>query len=295
MDMVGGGPETKAVFHVTRGPMSLPSFVHDVAWAFADWLNEESYRFAATGAGDYPLIAPEGGREPLRAMYSPFTMGSDHEVYQDSSFGIPAIYLNDWPDRYIHTNLDTAANIDPTKLKRAAFIGAASGYFLANFTSRDVTGADRAIAAGKLSRTATSMNRRTESAPAEDYERGIRNSVDSFNGGAAARAPVSGVEAKGEGAVIYRRLKEPRGPMAVFGYDYFADRAKLGALAAPKLLSYEGSWGAGEEYAYEALNFADGTLNAQGIADELSAEYGPVPLGLVVEYLRARRVWNRLP
>src|SRR5437899_1184974 len=26
MDMVGGGPTTKAVFHVTRGPMSLPSF-----------------------------------------------------------------------------------------------------------------------------------------------------------------------------------------------------------------------------------------------------------------------------
>jgi hypothetical protein len=27
MDMVGGGPVTKSVFHVTRGPMSLPSFV----------------------------------------------------------------------------------------------------------------------------------------------------------------------------------------------------------------------------------------------------------------------------
>jgi len=67
MDMVGGGPETKAVFHVTRGPASLPSFVHDVAWAFADWVNEESYRFAATGAADYPWTAPEGGREPLRA------------------------------------------------------------------------------------------------------------------------------------------------------------------------------------------------------------------------------------
>src|SRR5215467_1085434 len=49
MDMVGGGPETKAVFHVTRGPMSLPSFVHDVAWAFGEWVNEESYQFAATG------------------------------------------------------------------------------------------------------------------------------------------------------------------------------------------------------------------------------------------------------
>ena len=122
---------TKAVFHVTRGPMSLPSFVHDVAWAFADFVNEESYKFAATGSAEYPFVAPEGGKEPLRAEYSAYTMGSDHDVYQDSSFGIPAIYMNDWPDRYIHTNFDTAANIDTTKLKRAAFIGAASGYFLA--------------------------------------------------------------------------------------------------------------------------------------------------------------------
>src|SRR5713226_6349941 len=124
MDMVGGGPATKAVFHVTRGPMSLPSFVHDVAWAFAEFVNEQSYKFAATGSAEYPLVAREGGKEPLRAEYSAYTMGSDHDVYQDSSFGIPAIYLNDWPDRYIHTNFDSAANIDATKLKRAAFVGA---------------------------------------------------------------------------------------------------------------------------------------------------------------------------
>ncbi|HVH59022.1 MAG TPA: M28 family peptidase [Candidatus Sulfotelmatobacter sp.] len=99
MDMVGGGPQTKAVFHVTRGPMSLPSSVDDVAWAFAEWVNEESYQFAATGKADYPMVAPEGGKEPLRAEYSAYTMGSDHDVYQDSAFGIPAIYLNDWPDR----------------------------------------------------------------------------------------------------------------------------------------------------------------------------------------------------
>jgi len=105
MDMVGGGLDTKAVFHVTRGPTSLPSFVHDVAWAFASWVNSESYRFAAGETADYPMIAPEGGKEPLRAEYSAYTMGSDHDVYQDSSFGIPSIYLNDWPDRYIHTNL----------------------------------------------------------------------------------------------------------------------------------------------------------------------------------------------
>jgi aminopeptidase YwaD len=289
MDMVGGGPETKAVFHVTRGPMSLPSFVHDVAWAFAGWVNEESYRFAATGAADYPLIAPEGGREPLRAMYSPYTMGSDHDVYQDSSFGIPAIYMNDWPDRYIHTNLDTAANIDPTKLKRAAFIGAASGYFLANFSPRDVEATKRAVAMGRLERATTSMQR--QPAPglesAEEYERAVVDSLGEFNSGAQPRTQSPRAAAKGEGAGIYRRLKEPSGPLAVIGYDYFADHAKSAGIATPKLLSYEGSWGAGEEYAYEALNFANGKRSSQQIADRLSAEYGPVPLSLVLEYLQA--------
>src|SRR5437870_6590789 len=137
MDMVGGGPVTKAIFHVTRGPMSLPSFIHDVAEAFGDFANQQTEKLAKTGVAEYPLVAPEGGKEPLLAEFASFSMGSDHDVYQEGSFRIPAIYLNDWPDRYIHTNFDSAANIDPTKLKRAAFIGATSGYFLAQITQRD--------------------------------------------------------------------------------------------------------------------------------------------------------------
>ena len=73
----------------------------------------------------------------------------------------------------------------------------------------------------------------------------------------------------------------------MFGYDYFADHAKAARIATPKLLSYEGWWGGGEEYAYEVLNFANGQRNAQEIRDAVSAEYGPVPLELVVEYLQA--------
>ena len=287
MDMVGGGPETKAVFHVTRGPMSLPSFVHDVAWAFADWVNEESYQFAATGTADFPLIAPEGGREPLRAMYSAYSMGSDHDVYQDSSFGIPAIYLNDWPDRYIHTNLDSASNIDATKLKRAAFIGAASGYFLANFSSPDIAATDAAMAMGRLMRSVTAMQRHTAPAVVALYESAARSSLDEFSSGVRAKSQGPRSTAIGEGAVIYHRRKEPRGPMMVFGYDYFADRAKAAGTPTPKLLSYDGSWGSGEEYAYEALNFADGRHSAQQIADALSAEFGQIPPALVFEYLRA--------
>src|ERR1700729_857876 len=145
MDMVGGNQNTKSVFHVTRGPRSLPSFVHAVAWAFGNFVNGQSYNFAAGLPAQYPLVAPEGGKEPLQALDAPYSMGSDHDVYQDSSFKIPAIYLNDWPDRYIHTNFDTAANIDPTKLKRAAFIGAASGYYLATMTAQNLPDLEKEI------------------------------------------------------------------------------------------------------------------------------------------------------
>jgi len=46
-------------------------------------------------------------------------------------------------------------------------------------------------------------------------------------------------------------------------------------------------WGSGDEYVYEVLNFADGKRTAQEIRDAVSAEYGPVPLELIVEYLKA--------
>jgi hypothetical protein len=294
MDMVGGGPVTKAVFHVTRGPMSRPSFVHDIAWAFADWVNEESYELAATGKADWPLAAPEGGKEPLRAVYAAYTMGSDHDVYQDSSFGIPSIYLNDWPDRYIHTNFDTAANIDPTKLRRAALIGAASGYFLANYSSHDVAVARKAVARGKMVRTALAMSRRTPAGPLDEYEQAVAASIETFGSATQAgwehgKREHTGKESRGGATTIFRRLFEPKGPLTVVGYHYFESHAEAAGIATPRLLSYQGEWGGGEEYAYEALNFADGTRTAQQIDAELSAEYGPIPTELVVEYMQALR------
>jgi hypothetical protein len=299
MDMVGGGPRTKAVFHVTRGPMSLPSFVHDVAWAFAEFVNEQSYKFAATGKAEYPFVAPEGGKEPLRAEYSAYTMGSDHDVYQDSSFGIPAVYLNDWPDRYIHTNFDTAANIDPTKLKRAALIGAASGYFLAGLNQKNAT---KILLSSELraARLLLEVGRRSDALDRPEqnilnqvfnqYAKGVDGSVKGFLPGGIAKSAgahqSTNIQGK-DGGPIYARAGQPRGPLAVFGYDYFADHAKAAGVAEPKLLSYEGLWGSGEEYAYEVLNFADGKRNAQEIRDAVSAEYGPVPLEVVAEYLKA--------
>jgi hypothetical protein len=315
MDMVGGGPETKAVFHVTRGPMSLPSFVQDVAWAFAEWVNEESYEYAATGKAAYPMVSPEGGKEPLRAEYSAYSMGSDHDVYQDSSFGIPAIYLNDWPDRYIHTSFDTAANIDPTKLKRAGFIGAASGYFLANrsnasalalwhLTGRGVLqqrlfwnlrnenlSAQQSTAASSASclyetELLEQLRAMVYEMPQDAREGFVPEMPKCFTGyaplGKTPGAADTGLQ------VRFKRSSQFKGPLAVFGYDYFdAEWTKRGHTTKPKLLEYEGLWGGGEEYAYEVLNFADGRRNVQQIRDAVSAEYGPVPLEVVLEYLKA--------
>jgi hypothetical protein len=281
MDMVGGAPNTKAVFHVTRGPASLPSFVHDVAWAFATWENAETYRYASTGAADFPLIAPEGGKEPLRAEYSAYTMGSDHDVYQDSSFSIPAIYLNDEPDRYIHTNFDTAANIDPTKLKRAALIGAASGYFLANFSHADIAATERAVEIGRLQRTVLALERGGDSPAHAAYEQDVLRSLRRFAGEADAA-----VTAGMSGGTLGPRRRSPRGPLVVFGYDYFREHARDAGLPTPRLLDYQGAWGSGAEYAYEALNFADGSRSPEQIQALLSAEYGPVPLELVSDYLQ---------
>ena len=86
---------------------------------------------------------------------------------------------------------------------------------------------------------------------------------------------------------VWQRGSDPKGPLAVFGYDYFGEHAKAAGIATPKLLSYEGLWGSGEEYAYEVLNFANGKRNAQEIRDAVSAEYGPVPVEMVLEYLLA--------
>jgi aminopeptidase YwaD len=312
MDMVGGGPVTKSVFHVTRGPLSLPSFVHDVAWAFGEFVNEQSYNFAAGLPAAYPLVAPEGGKEPLLAQDTAYTMGSDHDVYQDSSFKIPAIYLNDWPDRYIHTNFDTAANIDPTKLKRAAFIGAASGYFLAQMTDRDAENALVLLKIGALRDAEQMRLKRMQLGLCEGGEVSrvtidqrwplvnsigpfvttkeelrkmfwteIREIVQRSAGGMCAQpTPVD------RAAFVFGRKENPKGPVAVFGSDYVNDRTATAGIAPPRLLSYEGLWGSGEEYAYEVLNFADGKHNAQQIREAVSAEYGPVPLELVIEYLQ---------
>src|SRR6185295_17915756 len=261
LDMVGGGPETKAIYPVTRGPASLPSFVHDVAAAFGGFVNRQSAAFASGEAADFPLVAPEGGKEALQADFADLTLGSDHEIYGEGSFGIPAIYLNDWPDRYIHTNFDTPAHIDPTKLRRAGFIAAASGWFLANAGPRDAGALTALIEAASLERASATLARRA-TLPSDEAagltrfdlwsEREIFASlarfgaVDPASGKEAERflaarsrvfgpAPPPAPKPSGDGALVFRRDPAIKGPMSVFGYDYLAAHLAAGRAEALRL------------------------------------------------------------
>jgi aminopeptidase YwaD len=316
LDMVGGGAETKAMFHVTRGPATLPSFIYDLSQEMGRWVSEQTATFAMSGAAEYPLLAASGTKDPLRAELVDFTIGSDHQIYSEASFGIPAIYLNDWPDRYIHTHLDVPAHIDPTKLGRAALLAAASGWALANVSAEHVPELLAIHQRNALRRSANLLERRAgvEHAEADhltrfhaEYERALVDSIERFVPltaearrqaaaflnqldritGAAALGPLPA--AAGAGGVVYRRDAGLKGPMSVFGYDYFTARYGADRVAALALMRMRGDGrrGAGGEYAYEALNLVDGRRTVGAIRNRLSAIYGPIPLEVVSEYLEA--------
>lgn len=321
LDMVGGGPATKAIFHVTKAPKSLPTFVNDVAEAFGRFVNAESDLFASGEGGRYPLVAPEGGKEPLLATLADFSLGSDHEVYADSAFRVPAVYLNDWPDRYIHTSNDTVANIDPTKLLRAGFIAAASAYYLARFHDEDVAALWPVVERGAVERAAAALARSAQvnaagaagdaSAPLRfqlAYERQVLESIGRFavvpeSIKARARTFHGRLEAlltpDGAGvgtaaspagsalSAVYRRTAAPKGPMAVFSFDYLEARLRELRASEPRLPAFQGLWGGGADYAYETLNLIDGRRSLQQVRDDVTAIYGPVPVELVVEFVKA--------
>ena len=317
MDMVGGDAEiTKAVFHVTRSPRSLPTFVNDVGAAFGRFVNEQSYALAATGEAPYPLVDPEGSKRALQAEMVDFTEGSDHQVWSEGSWRVPAIYLNDWPDRYIHTHADGVANIDPTKLERAAFLGAASAWYLAGLDAAQVPALWEVMRRGSLERTATALERAGrlraagEAAEADNllrfhlaWEAAAVESIGRFaevppqvrQQAAAFLAALHGLTGiapalaktatAGTESIVYRRAPAPKGPMGGFGYDWFQDHIQQQGIAAPALLRRTGLWGGGAEYAYEALNLVDGRRTVGEIRDALAAIYGPLPLAEVAEYL----------
>lgn len=301
LDMVGGSPETKAVFRVSGGPLSLPSFVSDVGHEIGQFVNLHTERFASGKDTSFPLNSAEGGKEPLLALMEGIDLGSDHIVFNEGSWRIPGIYLHDWPDRYIHTNFDSAANIDPTKLQRAAFIAMVQGWYLANFSASDVEAVLEMLKLNALRRAAETEARIRSLTPDEkaaswaahwaaeqqrldsirpfaEVADAQRNSADAFLLSLAGLlSPHAAPAGSGQGKV-WKRNSGIKGPMSAFGYGYLEDHLSAEEVQALTLDS---------TIAYEVLNLVDGVRDEGQIHAWLQLEFGAVEEQQVQQYLLA--------
>jgi len=322
LDMVGADPFiTKSVLHVTRSPWSIATVTDDVEEVFGRYVIDGAMRAAGEGDMTHAIRARGGSKDAFWADITPYESGSDHWIYQEGGFAIPSIYLRDHPDIYIHTTGDLPDNIEPTKIKRSAFIAAASGYYLATMPDRGASLA-RLSYAGAYGRLAEDGRRAAAMAadPARTADaativaqgvlreqRRIR-SIDRFAIGAPARGAAAAAELEaglGEtGAAILTtfmpradaerlaragfhrpatdtrvpvRSAAVKGPLAPNG-DWV--REKAGA-AAPAIAGVPNS----DDVTYEIVNFVDGTRTVSEIRDAVSAEFEPLELKAVAEYL----------
>ncbi len=322
-DMVGGSHQiTKAIFHLTQTPASLPSYVNDVAAVFGEYVIDGSHRAAKFGDFSNAIFSPDGSKEMLVADFHPFTMGSDHDVYQEGSFRIPAIYMNDWPDVFIHTNNDSPDNIDATKLRRVSVIGASAGYFLASAGANEARVLAREVFARGGMRQSQALQRalvqaNVSFADAQNIvvqaaqreretlvsistlapnEQNLYALLDNLTNGINARnteamaalrafSPESNTASSSDtfSTIVPQRNPKVIGNLEVYYYDYIADHLNG---EPPGDLARLASLPNGGTFAYETLNLVDGKRNVRQIRDALSAAYGPVSADAVFDYLK---------
>jgi len=324
MDMVGGSHQlTKAIFHLTQTPASLPSFVNDVAAVFGEYVIEGSRRAAMHGDFSEAIFSRDGNKEMLVADFQAFTMGSDHDVFQEGSFRIPTIYMNDWPDVFIHTNNDAPDKMDATKLRRVAVIGAASGYFLASagaseagilanevFTRggmRQSHALRRALILSQVDAGAELVEAQNLIAQAAQREReallsiatlarddqNLRKSLERFLKGVTTReaearqmpglSPTAKLLAEPFSQIIPRRNPNVIGNLGVYYYDYVDDHLPG---ESPGELTRLVELPNGGTLAYETLNLVDDKRSVWDIRNILSAAYEPVPVEAVLDHLK---------
>src|SRR6267378_1061661 len=347
MDMVGGDPfKNKSVFHVTGTPWSLPSFVTDVGTVFLDTIRTAASAYAA---GETPAetgivetrAGGQGTRNELIADVTPYSSGSDHDDYDSSTIAVPSLYLRDWPDIYIHTDHDTLDQIDATKLRRMALLGAASGYVYSSVTAQQLPTLLPFLTARAEARLAQVFGAAQQLVDDPQLEAGVawyeaRNlvnqtlqresatlhSVVEFTAG-PAEADTEGAKALADQARYFQKWIDERaklrgakgtaptapwagapdakrvpvrigefGPLtyqndnvllARLGKERYAKIKLINSEATPLLNVQDQS----ELYAYEIVNFVDGKRTVGDIRDAVSAEYGPLPIDVVTDYLEA--------
>lgn len=147
-DMVGAKQSLGGrVQYMARTPWSIPSYLNDVQESILDMVVDGNNGFLpawqanSIPPGDpfsKPIFSRLGTREPFHARAVPYFDNTDHLVFDDVWVGVPGTSLTNWPDEYIHSSADDLWQIDPTQLKRNAFIVAATTWWLASADAKSV-------------------------------------------------------------------------------------------------------------------------------------------------------------
>jgi hypothetical protein len=347
MDMVGGDLfKNKSVLHVTQTPWSLPTFVTDIGVTFAETIRDAATVYAEDGSHEEAAVienrdGASGTRNAFFVDETPYAEGSDHDDYDSSTIAIPSLYLRDWPDIYIHTDHDTLSQIDPTKLRRVALLGAASGYSFATLDTANAGLVLPFLSARAQQRLALGFNRallltqRSDLKPQEALfearnllmqllhreQAGLQSfavythshppalalslealkaQAVTLNGWLLQAAATRGAHEPNrmppwhttpEAARVPHRIGE-FGPLTFQNDDVLRDRLGEERMHTIRLLSAGSSRFVNVQdqsalYAYEIVNFVDGKKSVADIRDAVSAEFGPIPVEIVSDYLKA--------
>jgi aminopeptidase YwaD len=310
LDMVGGTlAATRGSLHLSRSAESLPNVVDEIAEAFLRQVLAASARYAERGGDPTEgFVWPPGSREALVADLRGIELGSDHEVFEESSFGVPMVYFHDWPDVTIHTNKDLPENLDSSKLGRVSYMSAGIAWTLAALPDDQAPRLLALVAANEEARIASAgfqgdrsprdfaLARRETVGRAAAVVRSVAALWPSLIGvareaerGIRGLAPEVAPEDPGDKRVPVRSA-EIVGPLGVYYFD-FLDRA-LGDTATSKIALSKRD--GGDVLAWEAFNLVDGKRSVSEIRDVLTGRYAPVPTAEVAEYIdllaRARAV-----
>jgi len=125
LDMIGEDLALcQASFNLTTSPYSVPGYIDDVFINLLPWLKEDEF------------FSPRGKRHSFNYDVKQYSGGSDHVMFNDSTFSIPSVMLGH-SDIFHHTNLDTPEKCDPTEMKRIISLAEAACIFLANAEDPD--------------------------------------------------------------------------------------------------------------------------------------------------------------
>jgi hypothetical protein len=277
-----------------------------IAQAFFEDVVRSSARYAERGGDETRgLVWRPGSREAFLGDVRELEMGSDHEVFEEASFGVPMVYFHDWPDVTIHTNKDQPENLDATKLGRVAYLGAGIAWTLAALPDEEAGRLFALASADAAARIASATARAPLAENAYDafllsreslaVGRETLQSVADLWPSVASRIKVesSALEAwfphrpgralrtgPGDPRVPLRN-PEVRGPLDVYYYDHLREVLGRDAEIATPLDGRAD----GPVLAYETLNLVDGKRSVADIRDVLSGRYAPVPIGMIASYL----------